>query len=321
MHRKRSRLIQGQRIYPASAEHMGKVRDGSVDVIVTSPPYNRGKVYSGESRETYNDRMTESDYLELLGRVFAECFRVLRDDGLFFLNVGDAAKDQGKSERVVSEAMRAGFIRVQTIAWIKSILGKGHYTPSGKNRRLNNCWENIFMLARTRAYRLDPKAIGIPYADKSNIGRYGDTDLRDAGNVWLVTYTKTTGHTVKKGHDAPFPIELPYRCIKLVPDARVVLDPFGGIMSTLAAARALGLEGIGYDPYPRWSVIEECIEEGRTFKAPETRLIPEMELGVDLLLRLVRNLTDGEPLDTVLRRQKLPRRDRDLLLRLAADRL
>ena len=68
-----------------------------------------------------------------------------------------------------------------------------------------------------------------------DIGRYGDTDLRDAGNVWLIPYTRTTGHSVKKGHDAPFPIELPYRCIKLVPGTRRVLDPFGGSGSTLIA--------------------------------------------------------------------------------------
>ncbi|MBN2492644.1 MAG: site-specific DNA-methyltransferase [Planctomycetes bacterium] len=312
-----SRLLHGQRIYPVSAERMAAVQDGAVDVIVTSPPYNRGKCYSGDDRRAHDDRLSESAYLALLRRVFAECRRVLRDDGLFFLNIGDAAGDQGKSERVAQTAVQAGFRRIQTVAWVKSLLGKGHYTPSGRDRRLNNCWEAVFLLAKTERYRLDPKAIGIPYADKSNIGRYGETDLRDAGNVWLVTYSRTTGHTVKKGHDAPFPVELPYRCIKLVPGARLVLDPFGGTMSTLAAARALGLRGIGFEPFPRWSVIEACLAEGARFRPPPVQLIPELERGVAVLLELVRELGDGGTIEEVLARRRMRRDDRELVLRLA----
>lgn len=314
-----SRRILGQRIYPQSAERMRHVRDDSIDVIVTSPPYNRGKRYSGDAPgSVYDDRRTPAEYHALLTRVFAECHRTLRDDGVFFLNIGDAAGDQGKSERVVSLAVEQGFARVQTIAWVKSLLGKGHYTPSGGDRRLNNCWENVFVLAKSKHYRLDPKAIGIPYADKSNIGRYGEDDLRDAGNVWLVTYAKTTGHTIKKGHDAPFPIELPYRCIKLVPGAKTVLDPFGGTMSTLAAARALGLRGIGFDPYPRWRVIEEVIAEGAHFTPPAQQLIPELERSVSLLMGVVRGgRSDAEFLET-LERLRLRRPDRELLVRLAA---
>jgi site-specific DNA-methyltransferase (adenine-specific) len=311
-------LIRGQRIYPVSSEAMTEVADGSVDVIVTSPPYNRGKTYSDDEQRAHDDRLPDEDYHALLGRVFLECFRVLRDDGLFFVNIGDAAGDQGKSEQVANTAVQAGFSRIQSIIWVKSILGKGHYTPSGRNRRLNNCWEHVFMLAKSRHYRLDPKAIGIPYADKTNIGRYGESDLRDPGNVWLVPYTKTTGHTVKKGHDAPFPIELPYRCIRLVPDAAVALDPFGGTMATLAAAHALGLEGIGFERYPRWSVIEDCIAEGERFTPPPVRLIPEMERGVELLLELLKRLAGDEPLESLIRRHRINKRDRELLLRLAA---
>ena len=317
--RNRSRLIRGQRIYPVSSERMRHVRDGSVDVIVTSPPYNRGKSYTDDSSERgHDDRLPDEQYHALLERVFGECQRVLRDDGVFFLNVGDAANDQGKSEAVARTAEAAGFARVQTIAWVKSLLGKGHYTPSGGSRRLNNCWESIFVLAKTKHYRFDPKAIGIPYADKSNIGRYGESDLRDAGNVWLLTYSKTTGQTIKKGHDAPYPIELPYRCIKLVPGARVVLDPFGGTMSTLAAAHAMGLRGIGFEPFPRWRVIESVIEEGATFSPPVAHLIPELERSVSLLFDLLRESCHDASIESLLSRARLRKRDRELLTRMAA---
>ncbi|MFX1514097.1 MAG: DNA methyltransferase, partial [Promethearchaeota archaeon] len=172
--------IGRQIIYFKSSERMTEVKDSSIDVIVTSPPYNRGKLYSGDTGTHYNDRMPKEKYNQLILRVWNECYRVLKPTGLFFLNIGDSAQDQGKSESVVRLAIKAGFKRIQTIAWIKSILGRGHYTPSGGSRRLNNIWENLFILCKSNSYQLNPQALGIPYADKSNIGRYSDEDLRDA---------------------------------------------------------------------------------------------------------------------------------------------
>jgi hypothetical protein len=98
-----------------------------------------------------------------------------------------------------------------------------------------------------------------------------------------------------------------------------VLDPFGGTMSTLAAARALELRGVGFEPYPRWSVIERTISEGTGFTPPPQRLIPEIERAVDLLLDLARRLSGGETIEALLARQKLRKADRALLLRLAGD--
>ncbi|MHA1448944.1 MAG: DNA-methyltransferase [Candidatus Hodarchaeales archaeon] len=238
-----SEKFDGQIVHYKSSENMNEVTDNSIDVIITSPPYNRRKIYSSDGNEAqpYDDDKDEDSYHDFLKKIWKECYRVLSPEGLFFLNIGDAAGDQGKSEKVVNLAVDSGFTRLQTIIWIKSFLGRGHYTPSGRDRRLNNIWENIYILVKDKkSYRLDPKAVGIPYADKSNIGRYGKSDIRDAGNIWFIPYTRTTGSTLKKGHDAPFPIELPYKCIKLAGSSvKTVLDPFGGTCSTLAAARML----------------------------------------------------------------------------------
>jgi len=277
--------LDGQIVYFKSSESMDEVEDDSVDVIVTSPPYNRGKRYS----DGYNDSMSELDYLALLGRVFTECFRVLKPNGVFFLNIGDGANDQGKSESVAQCAINQGFIRSATIVWIKSILGKGHYTPSGKDRRLNNLWENIFVLVKSSDYRFDPKAIGIAYSDKSNIGRYGDSDLRDAGNIWFIPYAITTGKTIKKGHEAPYPIELPYRCIKLVPSTKIVLDPFGGTCSTLAACHHLKVKGIAYEQFPKVDVIKARVL-GTVFEPMNVVPLPTLEHGLALALELLDEL-------------------------------
>ena len=281
---KNNLVVENQTVYFKSAEDMNELKDESVDVIITSPPYNRGKKYSSDGNEEYNDNMKEPVYLDFLTRVWKECYRVAKKSTVFFLNIGDSANDQGKSEKVALSAERANWSRIQDIIWIKSLLGRGHYTPSGGNKRLNNIWEHVYVFVKDKKqYQLEPKAIGIPYADKSNIGRYSDSDLRDAGNVWLINYEKTTGATIKKGHEAPFPIGLPYNCIKLIPNAEKILDPFCGTGSTLAACVKLGKTGIAYEKFPRIEIIKQRILEGKTFNEPNNNLIPHLELSINLL--------------------------------------
>jgi len=276
--------IKDQTVFFKSSEDMSELEDESIDVIITSPPYNRGKAYTSDDGEIHNDKMEESEYLSFLTEIWKECYRVAKKSAVFFLNIGDSASDQGKSEKVAVSASNASWTRIQDIVWIKSFLGKGHYTPSGGNRRLNNLWEHVYLFVKNKnEYKIDPKAIGIPYSDKSNIGRYSNTDLRDSGNVWLIPYTKTTGAKIKKGHDAPFPIGLPYRCIKMVPNVETVLDPFGGTCSTLAACLKLGVKGFAYEKYPRAEIIKSRILEGKTFQESEENLIPHLELSLRLL--------------------------------------
>jgi len=280
--------LKNQTVFFKSSEGMSELEDESIDVIITSPPYNRGKTYSSDYGEFHNDKMEDPEYYSFLTTIWSECYRVAKKSALFFLNIGDSAGDQGKSEKVAKSAEKASWKRIQDIIWVKSFLGKGHYTPSGGNRRLNNLWEHIFLFVKnTKEYKIDPKAIGIPYTDKSNVGRYSDTDLRDPGNVWLIPYMKTTGITIKKGHEAPFPIGLPYRCIKMVPNVKTVLDPFGGTCSTIAACLKLGVKGYAYEKYPRIEVIKSRILEGEDYYESEENLIPHLELSLKLLIDLL----------------------------------
>ncbi|UYP48094.1 hypothetical protein NEF87_004379 [Candidatus Lokiarchaeum ossiferum] len=290
--------IDNQKIFFKSSEQMDEIPDDFIDLIITSPPYNRGKNYSADDNQFYDDNMPEEDYLSFLTAVWKECFRVSKEKALFFLNIGDSAQDQGISEKVAQSAVNAGWHRVQDIIWIKSIYGKGHYTPSGGNRRFNNIWEHVYMFAKNaRAYKLNPKAIGIPYADKSNVGRYGEVDMRDAGNVWHICYEKTTGASVKKGHDAPFPLGLPYRCIKCVPGATRILDPFLGTGTTLAATRLLGVEGYGYEKYPRKEIIIQTIEKVPNYVPKPPILLPHYDHSIKTLVELIETLeVDIDPI-------------------------
>ena len=132
-------IIDGQKVFYTSSESMAEIPTDSIDVIITSPPYNRSKSYSDDKGNVYNDNQKEDEYESLLNKVWSECFRVLAPHGLFFLNVGESAKNQGFSEKVCHSTKQAGFERLQTIIWVKSILGRGHYTPSGRGRRSSTC--------------------------------------------------------------------------------------------------------------------------------------------------------------------------------------
>src|SRR5271157_4085393 len=154
--------IENQVVFFKSSECMDDLQDGVVDVIVTSPPYNRKKNYSSDTNEAHNDNLPESEYLEFIKRVWTECLRVASERAVFFLNIGDSANDQGISEKVVRSAEEVGWHRVQDIIWVKSIYGKGHYTPTGSNKRFNNVWEHIYLLVKNpNTYEINPKAIGI----------------------------------------------------------------------------------------------------------------------------------------------------------------
>jgi site-specific DNA-methyltransferase (adenine-specific) len=260
-----------QTIFFSDSSIMKELGTNTIKTCVTSPPYNRGKTYQSNNGELCNDDLPIEEYSLMLSNVFNEVFRVLTEDGLLFLNVGDSAYDKYKSNFVLQLAINQGFNHVDTIIWVKSMLGRGHYTPSGGNRRLNNIWENIFILSKTKNYDFNPKAIGIPYADKTNIGRYSDVDLRDAGNVWFIPYERTTSKHIQRFQDSVFPVLLPIKCM-LLNNSTSVLDPFAGSCTTNLGAEFLGIRGYGYEKFPNKIGIEDNLKR----QLPKSLLLPDI---------------------------------------------
>ena len=95
---------------------------------------------------------------------------------------------------------------------------------------------------------LNKFAIGVPYQDKSNIGRWkGATkDLRPRGNTWFIPYG-----TIQKSRPHPtiFPVKLPEMCLKLhgTDKIKLAMDPFMGIGSTALACKKLDVNFIGFE--------------------------------------------------------------------------
>jgi len=234
------------------------VIERSVDVVVTSPPYNIGVDYS-----YYNDALPREKYLAWMEEVGVAVKRVLTDGGSFFLNIGNKPKDQWIAWDVAA-VLRKHFVMQNAIHWIKSIaiskadvgnypniagdIAVGHFKPIVSNRFLNDCHEYIFHFTKAGNAQLDKLAIGIPYQDKTNIGRWkaAKEDRRDRGNTWFMPY-ETIQSKRERPHPATFPVKLPEMCIQLHGSAKLVVDPFVGIGSTAVAAMRLGVPFIGFE--------------------------------------------------------------------------
>jgi site-specific DNA-methyltransferase (adenine-specific) len=225
-------------------EGMAALDENSIDVCVTSPPYNLGVQYG-----KYDDGQDRRKYLDWTREWAKGLRRVLRDDGSFFLNVGAAPSNPMLPHEILFE-LKDLFVLQNTIHWIKSItvetrkgeiLSIGHFKPIRSNRFITDCHEFIFHLTKTGSTPIDRLSIGVPYADKSNISRWSHTngkDKRCRGNTWFIPYQTIQNRYDQRPHPATFPKELPKMCIQLHgwrPDL-VMLDPFLGIGSSAVAA-------------------------------------------------------------------------------------
>jgi site-specific DNA-methyltransferase (adenine-specific) len=247
-------------------EGMRSLSDECIDCIVTSPPYNIGKVY-----KEYNDRRPRDEYIAWLGEVATESHRILKPKGSFFLNVGGRPSDPWIPLDVAQE-FRSRFTLQNVIHWIKSIaiekadvgqydlirgdIAVGHYQPVNSPRYLSQCQEYLFHFSKSGEVRLDKRAIGVPYQDKSNIGRWqaATEDLRDRGNTWFIPYPTIRASRL---HPTTFPVKLPLTCIRLHGYSMdtVVLDPFIGTGSTAVACRRLGVHFLGFEIDPAYRAI------------------------------------------------------------------
>lgn len=223
----------------------------SVDVIVTSPPYNLGKKYG----EGVSDKRKPAEYLDWVDDWSRLLKLVLKPEGSFFLNIGGTPRDPTLPLRVLG--VLTSHWKVQnSILWVKSIAlpakgGEhtfGHFKPINSPCYLNGCHEFIFHLTHTGRVPIDRKAAGVgtTYSDKSNLKRWkhaGGGDMRCRGDVWFIPYQTIRSGDSQRPHPATFPVELAERCIRLhgVERAGHVLDPFLGIGSSLLAADRCGV--------------------------------------------------------------------------------
>lgn len=235
------------------------------DLVVTSPPYNLGIAY-----QSFQDTASRGDFLRWCLEWAGEVKRVLADDGSFFLNVGAAPANPHLPHQLVlalTDGENPLFVLQNTFHWVKSItiettgheqISAGHFKPINSKRFVNDCHEYVFHLTKSGNIALDRRAAGVPYADKSNIARWGHTggaDLRCRGNTWFIPYETIQSRDKERPHPATFPVALVEQCIRIhgKGEATRLLDPFLGIGSSAIAAMRQGIldqfTGIEIDPH------------------------------------------------------------------------
>jgi site-specific DNA-methyltransferase (adenine-specific) len=222
------------------------VPDKSIDIIITSPPYNLGIKY-----DFYDDKRNREYYLEWIGGVGKELYRVLKDDGSFFFNVGGKPTDPFFPLEIANKIKQI-FTCQCIVTWVKSIaipeenVAVGHYKPINSKRFLNDCFEFIFHFTKCGDISLDRLSIGVEHKDKSNVKRWGGKDKRCRGNVWFIPYDTIQTH---RPHPTMFPKKLPEMCMKLhgLDRIQTVLDPFSGAGTTGIVAKSFGKKFVGFE--------------------------------------------------------------------------
>ncbi len=213
---------------------MDELPDNSVHLMVTSPPYNVGKLYDGN--------LSLKEYLQLLENVFAETYRVLVPGGRACVNIANLGrKPYIPLNTHVNEIMqKIGFLMRGEILWDKGSSASpstawGTYLKAN-NPVLRDIHEYILVYCKDSFTRQNP------YRRKSTITR--EQFLEYTKSIWRFSAERAT----KVGHPAPFPIELPLRLIQLYTfEDEIILDPFVGSGSTCVAALKANRKYIGYD--------------------------------------------------------------------------
>ena len=212
------------------------IKNNSIDLIVTSPPYNVDIKY-----EAYDDEIPYDKYLGFSEKWLTKCYSLTKDDGRLCLNI-PLDKNKGGQQSVCSDlttiAKKVGWKYHATIIW------------NEQNISRRTAWGS--WLSASAPFVIAPvEVIVVLYKKrwKKTSGSGKSNIIRDEFLEWTNAVWNFSGESKNKvGHPSPFPVELPKRCIKLfsfVGD--VVLDPFLGSGTTLIACLETDRKGIGVE--------------------------------------------------------------------------
>lgn len=230
--------IDGLDVHWNTSEELSAVADGTVQSVITSPPYWNLKDYGHEDQIGRGDESYEQ-YHDRLETVWDECYDALREDGTMWVVV-DTVMKRGDLRllpyHIAERAENVGFVLQDMVTWYKPTAIAGM-----TDRNVVNKKEYVVYLSKSKDHKFRAEA-----------GQNGPEDPAVAdshrlGNLWR--------HPVKRGsvgqnvlHKAPYPISLVDRIVEVSTDpGDTVLDPFLGSGTTAEAALELGRQCVGYE--------------------------------------------------------------------------
>ena len=230
-------------------EVLRKLPDRCVHLVVTSPPYNVGK--------EYDEDLTLGEYLDFIEEVMREVYRVLVWGGRICFNVANLGRKPyiPLHAYIIQRLEEIGFLLRGEVIWDKGDAVSGSSTAWGSwcsatNPLLRDQHEYIIVASKGDFRR--------------NKGYKEDTITKEEFLEFTRSIWRFPPESAKKvGHPAPFPEELPYRCIQLYTFKEdVVLDPFVGSGTTCAAALKVGRHCVGIDVDERYvEIAKKRLEE------------------------------------------------------------
>ena len=213
------------------------IKKSSIDLIITSPPYNVGKDYSGKLN---GDLLSRCQYLNFTKKWLRNCYHWAKPTGRICVNVSIDKNKNGKHPLcadITEIAMREGWKYHATILWNEGNISRRTAWGSWKSASAPHVIAPV-------------EVIIVLYKEEWKKQHKGASDITaEEFKEWVLGIWSFNGESAKRvGHTAPFPRELPKRCIKLfsyIDD--VVLDPFSGSGTTLIEAinhnrQAVGIE-------------------------------------------------------------------------------
>jgi site-specific DNA-methyltransferase (adenine-specific) len=250
------------------ARSLSFLKDNSVHLIVTSPPYFNLKPYHSDCFGNQLGRINDYErFLKELDQVWAECLRVLVPGGRVCCVIGDILVPRKIDGRhrilplpadIMVRSRGIGFDTLTPILWFKignrtNEAGGGSSGYYGKPYQpgaiIKNDFEHILMLRKPGGYR------------KTTMLQKSLSMLqKDEMDLWQRPFwSDIRGASLRNGHPAPYPVELAERLIRLYSFAGdVVLDPFGGSGSTTAAAIRAGRNSVLVEIEQHYSKIAVC---------------------------------------------------------------
>lgn len=225
------------------------IPDNCVHLVVTSPPYNASK--------EYDEDLSLSDYLKMLHEVFSECYRVLTPGGRMVVNVANLGRKPyiPLSSHINIIMHEIGFLMRGEVIWDKSASAGSSCAWGSFKSASNPCLRDIheYLLIFSKGNYKLPRT----KAEREN-GRIDSIEKEDFISQTKSIWSFPTERASRVNHPAPFPVDLPRKCIEMFTfEGDVVLDPFLGSGTTAVASKQTGRKYIGVDLSEEYCTIAE----------------------------------------------------------------